>query len=245
MRPGCHKFMLPDFSKTNVCHKNFYSSSSKNWVSALKHSGIRFSHVFGNTYGDLYHYAGNNPVRYMDSDGRNDEDVVREMIYDALNFIIENIEEDDDFLIANKLREMMNNGKIQIDDVRKRYETFEKKGHEDNCLGFFDPWRNTVTGERRNIIVIDIKNALKFGLGELIDTLMHEGCHAVQSDIGFITVDESNNKYVKNSAAYIEHMAYNIGFRMYNKFAKQNKLEPKHYFTYDDVVKILKRGNEK
>ena len=223
MRPGCHKFMLPDFSKTNVCHKNFYSSSSKNWVSALKHSGIRFSHVFGNTYGDLYHYAGNNPVRYMDSDGRNDEDVVREMIYDALNFIIENIEEDDDFLIANKLREMMNNGKIQIDDVRKRYETFEKKGHEDNCLGFFDPWRNTVTGERRNIIVIDIKNALKFGLGELIDTLMHEGCHAVQSDIGFITVDESNNKYVKNSAAYIEHMAYNIGFRMYNKFAKYQK----------------------
>ena len=22
--------------------------------------------IFGNTYGDLYHYAGNNPVRYID-----------------------------------------------------------------------------------------------------------------------------------------------------------------------------------
>lgn len=112
-------------------------------------------------------------------------------------------------------------------------------------LGFFDPWRDTVTGERRNIIVIDKKNTLKFGLGELIDTLMHEGCHAVQSDVGFIVVDNDNNKYVKNSDEYIELMAYNIGFRMYNKFAKQNKLEPKRYFTYDDVTEILKQKGEK
>ena len=61
--------------KTNVCLKNFYSSSSKNWISALKHSGIRFSNVSGNTYGDLYHYAGNNPVHYIDPDGREDTGV--------------------------------------------------------------------------------------------------------------------------------------------------------------------------
>ena len=42
---------------------------SKNWVSALKPSGSRFSHVFGNTNGDLYHYAGNNPLRYTDPTG--------------------------------------------------------------------------------------------------------------------------------------------------------------------------------
>ena len=70
--------------KTNVCHKHFYSSSSKNWISALQHSGIRFSHVFSNTYGDLYHYAANNPVRYTDPDGRTDLDaVIAKILEDA------------------------------------------------------------------------------------------------------------------------------------------------------------------
>lgn len=55
------------FMKTNVCHKNF--NSSKNWVSAFEHSGIHFCHGFGNTYGNFYHYAGNNPVRYVDPTG--------------------------------------------------------------------------------------------------------------------------------------------------------------------------------
>lgn len=176
----------------------------------------------------MYHYAGNNPVKYTDLDGREDDiDIVRSWIYDAVLFISKNTGDEYDTMIANKLTEMINNGKIQLDDVTKRYETPRHKGHSNNTFAFFDPFRNTETNEQRNTIVIDIQKTLETGYAELIDTLTHEGWHAVQGDLKLIEVDANNNSHFHPSLEDLEADAYYLGNRMYNKYAIQNNIEEK------------------
>ena len=48
--------------------KNPNSSPLKNWISLGKYLEIQRKNM--PYYGDMYHYAGNNPVRYVDPDGR-------------------------------------------------------------------------------------------------------------------------------------------------------------------------------
>lgn len=176
-------------------------------------------------------------MKYTDPDGiytKADENTVRTWLYEAMFFISQNVQDKYDEMLVEKLTEMMNNGKIQLDDVTKRYESPSHSGHSKNMYAFFDPFRNTETKEQRNIIVIDVDKAIETGFAELIDTLAHEGWHAIQENLGLIQVDENDQAHFSPNLKDLERDAYYIGDRMYNNYAVQNNLEKKALITTSD-----------
>lgn len=69
------------------------------------------------------------------------EETVRKWRYDAMLFISKNAETDYEIMTAKKLTDMMNNGKIQLDDISKRYIKLDYPvNKEGNFYGYFDPW---------------------------------------------------------------------------------------------------------
>ena len=121
--------------------------------------------------------------------------------------------------------DMMNNGKVQLDDTSKRYLRPDfPVSNEGEFYGFFDPYKNTVTGESRNIIVLDTKNIINDGYGRLIETLAHEGWHAVQYEYGQIITNSKNTLDYIFPYDDLENAASYVGQRMYNKYINQNRL---------------------
>ncbi len=168
----------------------------------------------------------------MDPDGRSNYDTVYKWLFEAFQFIKDNALDEYDYLLVNKLTEMLNSGKIQFDDTSKRYENLTIVNSVSDRESFFDPYRNTETGERRNIIVIDPDRICENGgFPELIEVLAHEGWHAVQSEYNMISVDEDNNMRINLRIEKIELDAYNMGIKFYNRYAEQNNLELKNYVT--------------
>jgi hypothetical protein len=110
------------------------------------------------------------------------------MLYDVISFIQKNATTDEyDEGISKRLTEMMNTGKIQFDNID------ERRGSQD-LAGYWDGDRNTVTGQVRDIIVIDIERAISGGMEVLIDTLFHEGTHAYQFSLGLMNFDPSSEE---------------------------------------------------
>jgi hypothetical protein len=188
--------------------------------------------VFNYVNFHVYHYAGNNPVKYTDPDGRDDEipdfSKERKILYEATRFIEQNAETDDEKLVAEKLTKMLDSKKVQFDDVQLR-------GRPKNTLGFHD--------RQRGIIVIDIDSIQKLDEGSqmilMVEILVHEGFHAVQFSRG----ETGNWAKTLSKVVDIETPAYNIGLKMANKYRLQNGIRiTRSDWTKEEVRNLIKRN---
>ncbi len=153
-----------------------------------------------------------------------------------------NAETDYERLIANTVKEMMNNGKVQIDNISNRHERFDYPQKERRA--FFGIYKNTETENQRVIIVLDIDFIVNDGLGETIEALSHEAWHKVQYDCGlFILTDDNyiNLNYEQDGRSFYDHFtdiecdAFNMGLAMHNKYLIQQNLQTYNWYDWNDI----------
>ncbi|MCR5080411.1 MAG: hypothetical protein K6B17_03615, partial [Treponema sp.] len=69
--------------KMNGCLNKNLKSYAKSWLSPVKYAEMRSKNAVRNQYTNLYAYAANNPIHYIDPDGR------RNLSYEEYSFIRE------------------------------------------------------------------------------------------------------------------------------------------------------------
>lgn len=168
-------------------------------------------------------------------------------LYQAAGFIISHAETQDEKAVAEAVKYMMDNKKVQLDKVTARHEK-ENIQHSNTEKGFTDFYHNTETGEERGIIVIDTEKAKEEHLAELIETLAHEGWHVVQHERGRFEITKENNfklyfkaepgKTFSDYHADFEYEAFCMGLNMYNKYMVENGMNPASQYDWNQIKSI-------
>ncbi|MBQ8680399.1 MAG: hypothetical protein IJ530_11645, partial [Treponema sp.] len=107
--------------------RKFYQNSSKSWLSAVRSMETRGKKQLLPSNGNLYHYAGNNPVTYVDPTGR--EDDFKEDIKNFVGIV------KDEFVIGYKVYDMIANNEIHFDLEDKIKNLFDNNSYDKILTG--------------------------------------------------------------------------------------------------------------
>ena len=117
----------------NSCRKK-YKPSPKKWILASSYPEFRRNSALIPANAGLFHYAGNNPVRYIDPDGRTEEDEIIFSCKDA-NIVEGDFDLIQDFLLpVNFRKDFFSNDFFSFNLQKEEKDGSNPKRNE---LGFF------------------------------------------------------------------------------------------------------------